>query len=491
MKSLLSKIPAPFKRIIIQTSIRTRLLIAYMGIILVGFSGLTLIGGGQITAAVRNDYEQRLQNEVRLTAQALAPSVKAYQAGQMTKDALAALIKDYSLQAGGTLKLYSLSSGGTDGDGDRGPRDTFFNMPEMEAALRRGIVLVERNNESGQASLYTAAPVVADGNNPLALLQLSVPTSSLQATATQRWAALVLGFIFMTSVSLLAALWLSQSIIRPLSHLRESAVRLAGGDLSHRVKLRQKDEIGEVGRAFNEMADELQDMLETQRAFASNTSHEMRTPLTAIRLRTEALRFDPSLDSKTVRHYIEEIDDEANRLSNLVEDLTLLSRFDARRTELGRDEIDMARLSGSLCNQLAQQLEDKHIDLRISLPEDSIVVRASLSHLSVVFRNLLDNAIKYTPDGGKINWRITEAQRGVIHTIQDTGQGIDPKDLPRVYERFFRADKAHSRDIPGTGLGLALVKSVVDAYGGKITINSEGIGKGTIATVFWPYAAPT
>ena len=123
--------------------------------------------------------------------------------------------------------------------------------------------------------------------------------------------------------------------------------------------------------------------------------------------------------------------------------------------------------------------------LSLRLPDDPVPVNASLSHLNVVFRNILDNAIKYTPSGGSISWRIQKTTSGVLHTIQDTGQGIAAQDLPHLYERFYRADKAHSRNIPGTGLGLALVKSIVEAYNSQITIESAGVGKGTTVNILW------
>ena len=472
------------------TSIRTRLLVVYVGIILVGLSVLTILAGGQITAAVRADYEQRLQYEIRLIGQGLTQSIASYSNGDISESDLTAAFKDYETQSGGNLTLYSISDprgeGGSEGGGGGGGRPSFYNMPELENALHGETALVERKNQAGEDTYYTAVPIVYD-NHLKGLLQLSVPVQNVQGLVLQRWAILGLGFAFVTSLALLAALWLSHSIIQPLYALRESALRLSEGEFSHRVTDTRKDEIGEVAQAFNIMAHQVQSMLEEQRAFASNTSHELRTPLTAIRLRTEALRNDPTLDETTTRRYVEEIDDEVASLGNLIQDLTLLSRFDAGRAELGKDEIDFVRLASTLCHQFSAQAEEKHLRLSVALPDEPVLVNASLSHLAVVFRNLLDNSIKYTPEGGSVTWRMIVATNGVFHTIQDSGSGIAPQHLPHIFERFFRADKARSRDIPGTGLGLALVKSVVEAYGGRITIESEGVGKGTTATVFWPF----
>jgi len=290
----------------------------------------------------------------------------------------------------------------------------------------------------------------------------------------------------MTSLVVLAVLALSRSIIRPLYQLRESALLLSRGDFSSRVSWERQDEIGEVASAFNEMASQVQKMLEEQRAFASNTAHELRTPLTALRLRTEALLYDGTLDATTSRQYVEEIDHEIANLGNLVQDLTLLSRFDAGRAELGDNQIDCNRLALSLSEQFATPAREKHIHLSVCPCPQPTTINASLNHLTVVFRNLLDNALKYTPEGGAISWRIETTPNGTLHTIQDNGQGILRQDLPMVFERFYRADKAHSRDIPGTGLGLALVRTIVEAYGGLIKISSEGAGQGTAVTVLWP-----
>jgi signal transduction histidine kinase len=474
---------------LLTTSIRTRLLVAYVGIILIGFSGLTVLAGGQITAAVRADYSQRLQYEIRLIAQGTSQSIDAYIRGELTEAELTTIFKAYEMQSGGTLALYSIGeSPHSYGEYERPPVGSFFDMPEMETALRGETVLVERKNEAGEDTLYTASAIVLN-RQVKGLIQLSVPSQNIQGLVLQRWAILGLSFVLVTSAALLAALWLSRSIIQPLFALRESAVRLSQGDFSHRVTVTWKDEIGEVAQAFNEMARQVQSMLEEQRAFASNTSHELRTPLTAIRLRTEALRNDPTLDEATARRYIEEIDDEVASLGNLVQDLTLLSRFDAGRAELGHAQIDFARLATNLCQQLSPQAAEKRLELTLLPPDQPVLVNASLNHLTVVFRNLLDNAIKYTPDGGQISWRIQSGESGVCHTIQDTGSGIAPQHLPHIFERFYRADKARSRDIPGTGLGLALVKSIVEAYGGHITVESDGVGKGTTARVYWPYVA--
>lgn len=479
---------APLLRIMTRlhhTSIRTRLLLAYAGLLLVGFAALTLVAGSQIALAARADYEQRLLNEVQLVRQGLSALIPAGQREFEPSESTLELITEYETHLNGTIYLYGMN----DHENLLLPRSSFRDAPEIEAAIRGGLVVVERKDEQGRPALFTAAllgNLIRGGFTGL-VVQVSVPLDNLQALILQRWLLLLLVFVGIFGVTVAAALWVARSIIRPLYRLRDSAVRLSQGDLAYRVTGIGDDEIGAVGKAFNEMAAQVQGMLEEQRAFASNTSHELRTPLTTIRLRSEALRYDDTLDQETNAQYIVEIDEEVKRLSALVEDLTLLSRFDAGRAELGQSEIDMVRLAVSLIQQHQAHADAHGLALTLAAPDTIIPIHGSLNHLLIVFRNLLENAIKYTPRGGQVTWTIKAEAGGVCSVIQDTGLGIAPANMEHVFERFFRADKARARDVPGTGLGLSLVKSIVDAYGGSVKIESPGLHQGTTATVFLPY----
>ncbi len=473
-----------------STSIRTRLLLAYVGILLIGFAIITFVAGGQIVSAARADYEQRLLNEIRLIAQGVDYYLGDNSIDIATDTGFSELVDQYEAQVNGRLTVMNLADYGN--NGSRSPAygslpPALHDMPEIETALRGGLTIMQRQDADGHEWLYTAAPVILSNRTPPILVQLGVPVDNLHTLIFQRWAALWGIFAVVTGVAVTATLLISRTIIQPLSALRESALRLTQGDFSHRVAHSGSDEIAEVARAFNDMAQQVESLLEEQRAFASNTSHELRTPLTTIRLRSEALRYDDKLDEESARQYIREIDDEVSRLGSLIEDLTLLSRFDAGRAELGNNQIDLGRFAFGLQQQTLDQANARNIELELAPPPEMPPVCAGLNHLTVVFRNLLDNAIKYTPDGGQVSWRLWADDSGIYSTLQDNGTGIAPEHLPHLFERFFRADKARSRDVPGTGLGLALVKSILDAYGGTITITSDGIGRGTCVTVHWPY----
>ena len=148
--------------------------------------------------------------------------------------------------------------------------------------------------------------------------------------------------------------------------------------------------------------------------------------------------------------------------------------------------MDVARLLRHLLDEYTSRLCDRRLTLNLDMPPDVPPLVASMHHLRVVFRNVLDNAVKYTPAGGVITWQL-RVEDGHLHTtIRDTGRGIAPEDLPHLFERFYRADQARTRQTPGVGLGLSLVQEVVGAYGGRVTIESAGVDKGATVHVWWP-----
>jgi len=474
-------------------SIRTRLLLVNLGLLGIAFVGMLLFAGTQITAGLRVDYEQRLMSEIELIAQGIAPAAAAYAQDQIDDQALADAFAPYEAQTGGSLHLYFTGRSLEQYAGDNTARNPMPHPepPEVDAAVTGQPVVAHRVANDGTEHLFTATSVLLDGQ-VIGLVQLSVPASALQTTITQRWVTLVVGMIALTAGAALVVSWIAHRILRSLRQLRESVTRFAQGDLKQRIVSPSTDEIGAVARAFNAMADRIQSMLEAQHTFASNTSHEFRSPLTAIQLRTDTLRRSPGVVQDGVaRQYLDEIDAEIARLTSMVQGLTLLARLDADSLELGRDEVDIVRFASALCRQMLPQVEEKGLTLQLSAPSEPIHIQVNLAHLQLVFRNLLDNALKYTPEGGTIHWSLACERDTIVHTITDTGVGIAPEHLPHVFERFYRANRARQRDVPGSGLGLSIVASILQVYGGTIDVRSLGINQGTTVTVRWRFQQPT
>jgi signal transduction histidine kinase len=463
-------------------NIRNRLLISYLAVIVLGFGGLAWWLGQQSERTARADYVERLQSEMELVADALRQPLRDYAQGTVTDAQLELVLSPYEMQLGGSLAVWFTGRERDQSDNTARRRIALDEWPELRgAAMVDGVAVDERRDADGVARLYVGASVKAD--YPIALLQLSVPLAQFQGVLTERWQGLWMGVVAISAVTVLVALILATSITQPLDQLQQAAIRLSDGELSYRFAKLGQDEIGAVGQAFNHMAERLEQMVEEQRAFASNAAHELRTPLTTIQLRAERLLQFVELQGEAYQ-YLREIETEAHRLGHLVNGLRLLSQIDSGHLDRGDERIEMGRLVAALCQQFADEAAERGVKLDYVIPAVALYTPMRLIHATTIFRNLIENALKYNQRGGKVSWQMFKQGQQIYHEICDTGQGVAQSDLPHVFKRFYRADKARSRE--GTGLGLALAKSIIIAYGGQIVLESGGIGQGVCVRVWLP-----
>ncbi len=442
-------------------SLRSRLIAVYLGLILFGFGGLTVWAGIQLVNAAYDDFGQNLQLQALQLAAQLVDPLEDGKSAEVTR-----LMRTSAENLTAQVALFASDN------------------QLIDTTDGRTAELVALDQYSYQNDIAYAAVPIRYETRPLGAVQIAVPATTPQKTVRERITRLTIGFIVISGLGLGISLWVVATMTQPLSDLRETALAMAQGDLSKRVDNLSKDEIGEVGAAFNEMAERVEAMVREQRAFASNASHELRTPLTTIQLRTEALQ-DSLDDPELTAIYVSEIDGEAKRMGRLVDDLLLLSRLDAKRLMVGNEAIDAVRLLQLLQREYTPHINAKQIDFTLTLPDEAIV-SVHLNHLRVVFSNVISNAIKYTQEGGRVAVTLRRQQDALQLRVSDNGRGIAPDDLPNIGKRFYRTDKAHSRATAGTGLGLALVRSIMALYEGEFTIDSAGLGKGTTVTIIWP-----
>jgi len=233
---------------------------------------------------------------------------------------------------------------------------------------------------------------------------------------------------------------------------------------------------------------ELRRLERVRRDFVANVSHEFKTPLTAIQGFAETLLSGALEDTANRRRFVEIIREHARRLAALTDDLLKLSRIEAGRLELEFRPISVEALVDGCVETTRLQAEAKGIQIHVDLPDRLPEVRGDGSQLAEVLQNLLDNAVQYTPSGGKIDVKARTNGREVIFTVADTGIGIPESDLERIFERFYRVDSARSREAGGTGLGLAIARHIVDAHGGRISVESA-VGQGSRFHFTVPFAS--
>jgi len=266
-------------------------------------------------------------------------------------------------------------------------------------------------------------------------------------------------------------------VLQPLSDMAEGARRIAHGDYATRVRATATDEVGELGRAFNAMADDLARIESLRKTMVADVAHELRTPLTNMRGYLEALRDGVVASDPETFTMLEA---EAVRLVRLVEDLSALTRADAAKGSLRFEPVDLGALLREAAGLYATRFAEKGISLDVAADGAPGAVRGDKAWLLTVMRNLLDNALRYTPAGGTAAVAVGRDAGTARVTVTNTGVEIPAAELPFVFERFYRVDKSRSRDSGGAGIGLAIVKQLVEAHGGQV-----GAESGAGATRVW------
>ncbi len=286
------------------------------------------------------------------------------------------------------------------------------------------------------------------------------------------------------AVVLLLAGLISGIVTRPVAELSAGIERMTKGDYQHRVHVPGRGEMAQLAEAFNQMSEQVHNLDEARNQFVSNASHELKTPLTTIKILVESMMYQDDMDPELRREFLGDIDKEIDRLSSVVGDLLTLVHIDSHKLKLRRERMLFAETVRESVRRLAPLAKKRAQTLETSIADDCEMF-ADPGKLAQVCYNIIENAIKYTPDGGKIAVSLHREGRDAVLEIADTGVGIPQEDLPHVFDRFYRVDKARSRDTGGTGLGLSIVQQIVRLHAGSVTVQSEP-GKGTTFIVQLP-----
>ena len=275
----------------------------------------------------------------------------------------------------------------------------------------------------------------------------------------------------------------SRGFTRRVSRLLAGMHRVREGEYTHRVTLTGQDELAQLAEEFNQLTGRLQTTEEERRRFVSDASHELKTPLASIRLLTDSILQDENIDRETTREFVGDIGEAADRLIHISQELLELNRLDEGRTIL-QGPVEVNRQAEKTCRMLAPLAEEAQVTLETWLGEDCIA-RCSQEDVNQIIQNLMENAIKYNVPGGRVT--VTTCREGdtVRLEVSDTGVGIPEADRNRIFERFYRVDKARSRAAGGTGLGLSIVRDTVRLHGGTISVEPGQEG-GTTFTVLLP-----
>lgn len=354
--------------------------------------------------------------------------------------------------------------------------------PGLLETLRRWMLGERQSNL--QWVLYCAAPMVS-GDEIIGAVVLSTSVQDV----VDRISRLRFQFNFFTAVICLitAALnfLLSGAIIRPVRELTRGILILGQGHFSHRVRVRGRSEFARMAETFNAMSERLESIDRMRTQFVSNASHELKTPLSSVKILVQSLLSQRPFDPDMTREFLGDVDSEVDRMTALVGDLLVLVRMDE---ESGKqfEPVDFSMIVDDAAASLEPMARQKGVGLEIGV-EAGLTVNGEGAALHQMVVNLVDNAVKYTPAGGTVSVQLARRSREIMLRVKDTGIGIADKDIPYIFDRFYRVDKARGRQTGGTGLGLSIVKGIVARHGGVIDVISRA-GQGTEMIVVLPGA---
>ena len=285
------------------------------------------------------------------------------------------------------------------------------------------------------------------------------------------------------AVVLVFSVVLSTTLTRQIGELLEAIRKVREGAYSHRAVVRGRDEIAQLGEEFNSLTDRLQKTEEARRRFVSDASHELKTPLAAIRLLSDSILQTDNIDPETTREFVADIEKEAERLSRITEDLLRLTRLDSDVLEPAA-AVEVLPVLRQVVRMMELIAEERNITITYQA-EEGCFVRSTRDELYQIIYNLTDNAVKYDRDGGHVEIRLKRDRGWAVLTVADDGVGVPQEDLSLIFQRFYRVDKARSRAAGGTGLGLAIVRDTVEKRGGSVQADNRPEG-GAVFTVRWP-----
>ncbi|KML11067.1 histidine kinase [Bacillus safensis] len=368
---------------------------------------------------------------------------------------------------------------------DTDTNDNLITFKERQKLLQgETVVLIREHPKFHQDILGIAIPVFSSNDDLSGTIFLSMPLSDVYEPFVQIRLTLGISILMILLLIFVIGYKSSNKVVQTINKMKEIAMEMESGDFSKRMAVTKKgDELNQLSRSFNKLSSTLEKVEQHRREFLANVSHELRTPLSYMKGYAEGIE-EGIIDQKKGMQIIQ---DEATRLSRLVHDLLDLAQLEGDSYPLTTEPIVFAQLIHDVLDQMAFFADKKNITLKRKLEEDCIVYGDS-DRLQQVIRNLLDNAILYTPSGKSISIELQVHQSVAELRVTDEGNGIPKEDLPHVSERFYRVNKARTRKDGGSGLGLAIVYQIIKKHHGTFDIQSEP-GIGTTAIIQLPNAS--
>ena len=323
---------------------------------------------------------------------------------------------------------------------------------------------------------YVVAAPILGGDSPKGIVIASTPTAVTNQILTRISNIFLTASVFVVLLAVLAVIAFARRESRPLTQMAKVANAFAHGNLKARVKLEDdySEEMEELALAFNNMALSLQKSEYQRQEFVANVSHELKTPMTTISGYIDGI-LDGTIPEERREHYLRIVSEETKRLSRLVRSMLDISQLQKEEgiPEEKKMHFDLEECAGMVLITFEKKINDKNLDVDVEFPEHPVYTMANRDYITQVIYNLLDNAVKFCPEGGTLGLKIRESDSKAYISVSNTGDTIPPEELPLVFDRFHKLDKSRSKNRDGWGLGLYIVKTIVCSHGENISVSSK------------------
>lgn len=364
---------------------------------------------------------------------------------------------------------------------------TILNKTVMNSQIFSALNKKDKAEKAPNEPIMTAAVSVVDKEDKNKVLGVVILSANIQDIYTSLDKMKNQVFLLSLVTSLLTGLisFITSSLItKPLKTLMKFVQKITTGQFDQKVAVVGRDEISELGNAFNHMATQLQSVEQSRQEFVSNVSHELKTPLSSIKVLTESLIFQDNVPVEMYQEFFQDINSEVDRLNNIISDLLTLVRLDQREIPMNITHVDLNEMTQNILKRLIPLAKKKEIKL-VYEGHKAIIAEIDEVKLTLALSNLIENAIKYTPSEGEVRVILQSDLQDAFITVQDTGIGIPKNEQSKIFERFYRTDKTRNRETGGTGLGLSITYKTIILHNGSIQVESEE-GEGSMFTVQIP-----
>ena len=459
----------------------SRMLASYMAVMLV----ILVVTGVTVSAILQGQAERNQRAELDREAADIASLVAApVPEGALTLEERCFIISNYEGRlvhlirpAGGSALFYAQPK--WEGLGNR-----VYTDPELQQiyqAARAGNVHDLNLYQSEGFPILSASRIVTAQDGAECLVLVLDDASDIREINRIVSIRVMLAFLVGALIAVILVYATTNRVTRPFMETNEIVQRYSRGDYSARIPISNIKEATKLAVSFNNMADQLEDLEASRRSFVANVSHELRSPLTSMKGFLEAMQ-DGTIGPEDHEKYLNIVLSETRRMASMVNDLLDLTRIESGKTALRLEVFDINELIRRTLITFEARIYEKKMEMEVKFAQDQYFVEADNAQISQVLRNLIDNALKYSPDERRLRIATYAMNREVYVAIQDFGYGIPEENVPHVFDRFYKVEKAHTPSKQsGTGLGLSIVKRIIDQHGQTITLKSAK-GKGSMFT---------